>query len=293
MKRIIALAAFGSGLLCAAAHADTTVTVDPTAAWIGFMNVFELPENGGGYVFGSVWGTADLKANFSGPTLTLQACFVNDPSAFWFNPAPGGPGVPGNKTMDANMYVEPAPGTYVGQTLTFNGSVLSNSLISPYTSVAFIKDFVSDFSSSVSATVPLNSGPFSVSLLTSSDPTHHIQYGFETIGPNAWSTDIDAKGSVQVTATTPLKIGDYNQNGIVDAADYTVWRDHLGQSFALANRDPGNSGAINASDYTSWKSHFGNSGSGASISGAVPEPSSMGLAILATILLGLNCRRGR
>ena len=28
--------------------ADTTVTVDPTANWQGFMNVFELPANGGG-----------------------------------------------------------------------------------------------------------------------------------------------------------------------------------------------------------------------------------------------------
>ena len=33
-------------------------------------------------------------------------------------------------------------------------------------------------------------------------------------------------------------IGDYNDNGIVDAADYTVWRDHLGQSFALSNEEP-------------------------------------------------------
>src|SRR5262249_40370997 len=26
-------------------------------------------------------------------------------------------------------------------------------------------------------------------------------------------------------------LGDYNGNGVVDAADYTVWRDHLGQVF--------------------------------------------------------------
>src|SRR5262249_46025955 len=40
------------------------------------------------------------------------------------------------------------------------------------------------------------------------------------------------------------KIGDYNNDGKVDAADYTVWRDHLGQSFALQNRDPLNTGPI-------------------------------------------------
>jgi hypothetical protein len=56
-------------------------------------------------------------------------------------------------------------------------------------------------------------------------------------------------------------IGDYNSDGAVNAADYTVWRDHLGQSFALPNRDPANTGTISAADYTSWKSHFGGSGS--------------------------------
>ena len=28
------------------------------------MNVFELPANGGGFVFGSAWGIADLVASF-------------------------------------------------------------------------------------------------------------------------------------------------------------------------------------------------------------------------------------
>jgi hypothetical protein len=56
-------------------------------------------------------------------------------------------------------------------------------------------------------------------------------------------------------------IGDYNSDGSVNAADYTVWRDHLGQSFALPNRDPANTGVITTADYNSWKSHFGGSGS--------------------------------
>ena len=55
-------------------------------------------------------------------------------------------------------------------------------------------------------------------------------------------------------------IGDYNNNGIVDAADYTVWRDHLGGDGSLlgTNRDPANgSGVIGPADYASWKAHFG------------------------------------
>ena len=145
MKQIQAMALIGCALLCAAGRvdADTTVTVDPAAPWIGFMNVFELPSNGGGYVFGSGWGTADLAAMFSGPVLTLAPNTIGDPNPFWYTPS-GGPGATGNKIMDANMYVEPA-GSLPGQLVTFKGNVLSNSLVSPYTSVAFIKDFAPDY----------------------------------------------------------------------------------------------------------------------------------------------------
>lgn len=198
MKRILAFAFLGCTLLCAAAQANTIVSVDPSASWQGFMNVFEIPAHGGAYVFGSSWGTPDLTAVFSGPVLTLGPNTINDPSSFWYTPA-GGPGATGNKTMDANMYIEQPAGTYAGQTLTFKGKVLSNSLVSPYTSVAFIKDFAPDYSSNVSVTVPLTAGPFSISLPAINDPARHVQYGFETIGPDVWATDVGPYGNVQIT----------------------------------------------------------------------------------------------
>jgi hypothetical protein len=130
---------------------------------------------------------------------------VNDPSNFWYTPA-GGPGSVGNKIMDANMYVE-TTGVYTGQTLTFAGSVLSNTLVGSvnqqgngWTSVAFIKDFAPDYSSSVTVTAPLTPGAFSVSLATINNPARHIQYGFETIGPDVWVTDRGPIGGIQVTA---------------------------------------------------------------------------------------------
>ena len=90
--------------------------------------------------------------------------------------------------------------------------------------------------------------------------------------------------------------GDYNGNGIVDAADYTVWRDHLGQNYSLPNRDPGASGPISQSDYDYWVAHFGQSGSGAASSGtqvAVPEPGTTLLAITALVGASLTLRRGK
>jgi hypothetical protein len=183
----------------------TTVSVDPSAPWIGFMNVFEIPQNGGGYVFGSSWGTGDLTAVFSPGVLTLGPNTIGDPSTFWYTPG-GGPGAVGNKTMDASMYVE-VTGGLSGQSVTFSGNVISNSLLSSvnqigngWTSVAFIKDFAPDYSSSVSTTVPLVPGAFSVTRSTIPDPARHVQYGFETIGPDVWVTDKGPYGEIDITA---------------------------------------------------------------------------------------------
>lgn len=205
--RHYAFAAVAGVLFAASAQslAQTTVTVDPGAAWLGFMNVFETPQNGGAYVFGSPWGTADLRAVFNGPVLTLSPNTINDPDPFWYQPM-GGPGSVGNKSMDANMYVE-TTGVYTGQTLTFEGTVLSNTLIGQtnqigngWTSFAFIKDFAPDYSSSISVAFPLTQGYFFISLALQNDPNRHVQYGFETIGPNVWNTDVGQYGNIQVTA---------------------------------------------------------------------------------------------
>ena len=60
---------------------------------------------------------------------------------------------------------------------------------------------------------------------------------------------------------------DYNGNGIVDAADYTIWRDHLGQSVTPGtNGDSNGDGTVNDADYAVWKSLYGQSGTGATTS---------------------------
>ncbi len=190
----------------------TSVTVDPGSPWIGYMNVFNLPSAGGAYQFGSSWGTADLVATFSGPVLTLQPNSVGDPNPYWYTPA-GGPGSTGNKIMDANMYVENNTGALAGATLTFAGVVQANTLVghvdangNGWTSVAFIKDFAPDYSSFNMSTVPLVPGIFSVSLATVNDPARHVQYGFETVGPDVWITDVGPYGSIQVTAPEPCSL---------------------------------------------------------------------------------------
>ena len=198
MKRVLFALLVGYAAAGATARVSAaTVTVDPGHNWLGFMNVFELPSNGGAFVFPSGWGTADLTATFSGPVLTLGPNSVNDPSTFWYQGG-GGPGAPGNKNMFASMYVEQT-GPLAGQSVTFTGQVVSNTFISPYTVKAFVKDFAPDYSSNNAATVALNSnGVFSVTLNTAADPSRHVQFGFETVGPNVWITDRDPIGNMQI-----------------------------------------------------------------------------------------------
>jgi hypothetical protein len=81
-------------------------------------------------------------------------------------------------------------------------------------------------------------------------------------------------------------IGDYNDDGVVDAADYTVWRNTLGSTTDL-RADGDNSTEVDSADYAVWKSHYGNSAETESFAGVqaagVPEPGS--LQILAVSMM--------
>ena len=95
----------------------------------------------------------------------------------------------------------------------------------------------------------------------------------------------DLRQGIVTYVTPPPLPGDYNDNGVVDAADYAVWRDHLNSNFQLPNEVAGVSpGTVTAADYDAWKLRFGDtlSGSGAAAQAAgVPEPNSAVLFLLA------------
>ncbi|MCE9557849.1 MAG: PEP-CTERM sorting domain-containing protein [Armatimonadetes bacterium] len=205
-KKNLTFGMVAGALMVAAQASAVTVTVDPSATWVGYMNVSELPQAGGGFLWGSGWGTGDLTAVFTGPNLKLGTNNINDPNGYWYQGG-GMAGAQGNKWMDANMYVEPASAGLAGQTLTFTGVVTSNTLFGStdslgngWTSKAFIKDFAPDFSSFNVTEISLTPGTFSISLALGADPARHFQYGFETIGSCVWATDADSKGYVNVTA---------------------------------------------------------------------------------------------
>jgi hypothetical protein len=107
----------------------------------------------------------------------------------------------------------------------------------------------------------------------------------------SWDTSqLYTSGVISIT-TPPGVSGDYNNNGVVDASDYVLWRN----GGPLAN-EVDTPGTVNAADYTAWQSRFGNSssgtGAGSTANTAIPEPTSLVLLILAAAgaFLRPSCR---
>lgn len=105
--------------------------------------------------------------------------------------------------------------------------------------------------------------------------------------PTYWNALVDAVAVINA---------DYNGNGIVDAADYVLWRDSAGQSGNGLSTDGNGDGTVNEADHEYWRKHFGKSASGAGVgqaalTSAVPEPISQTLLGLAALLLSVVRRR--
>ncbi|QDV75832.1 matrixin family metalloprotease [Botrimarina mediterranea] len=78
----------------------------------------------------------------------------------------------------------------------------------------------------------------------------------------------------------PPLSGDFNSDGIVDAADYTIWRDQDGQSLAAyTGADHTGDGLVDGADFALWQTHYGQTLS--SLGVAVPEPTALVLAFVA------------
>jgi len=87
----------------------------------------------------------------------------------------------------------------------------------------------------------------------------------------SWHPDMDQawRDSVDIVAISP---GDWNRDGVFDAADYTVWRD-------------GDSPDSTTAGYALWVANFGQlAATGSEDTAAVPEPGTLLLALAAAPL---------
>jgi hypothetical protein len=92
----------------------------------------------------------------------------------------------------------------------------------------------------------------------------------------------DNNGGVSVVIAPVLGQGDYNQNHVIDAADYVLWR-----------KNPTTYGG-NPAGYNTWRANFGLvAGSGSGLApNAVPEPKSYLILLLTVAAMSTN-RSGR
>lgn len=93
--------------------------------------------------------------------------------------------------------------------------------------------------------------------------------------------------SFDPVVTLPLA-GDYNRDNYVDAADYVVWRQTVGQSGYFLPADGNSDNQIDDDDFAVWQANYGSSVSSAGHSlgkpVAVPETGGLLLALIGTAL---------
>jgi hypothetical protein len=114
------------------------------------------------------------------------------------------------------------------------------------------------------AVVPFTTTPLAYDQ-RGSDPVDYFRVidGPTASDPAGFRVDI---GAYEAQRGGP--IGDYNRDGCVDAADYTVWRDTLGLTVPIYTGADGNGdGVIDQADYLLWRSNFGSCGGGSILFG--------------------------
>jgi hypothetical protein len=108
---------------------------------------------------------------------------------------------------------------------------------------------------------------------------HRLALGvFLEAGPSIWPVFTRSVNRVSGLSLTLLLAGDYNGDGNVDAADYTVWRNGLGEHFTSA-------------DYFVWRDNYGRTVEEAMV---VPDANQYAAAVLTLFVgffIGLGKRR--
>lgn len=115
-----------------------------------------------------------------------------------------------------------------------------------------------------------------------------------------WVILSNGTSAVVMTDLNPFQPGDYTGDGVVDAADYIVWRNTLGSNTDLAADGTGN-GIIDEGDLVIWRQNFdetitdGIPAAASAAEVAVPEPNACVLLVLSGASLSalLRSRRRR
>lgn len=88
--------------------------------------------------------------------------------------------------------------------------------------------------------------------------------------------------AVNLVLEPQIASGDYNEDGVVNAADYVIWRNQVESTGSGLVADGNFDLVVDAQDYDIWRTNFGRliPAFGIEQAGAVPEPSAVLLAVL-------------
>ena len=202
----------------------------------------------------------------------------------------------GNGTITANVANSGtiSPGQSAGQ-LSINGDLTLASTSTLQIEIGGVNQGINYDSLAEAGTLPLNlAGALTVTLTNGFLPANSDSYiiltsnqpitGMFSNVVNGRVLTTDGVNSLGVAVIDNLVVlaklpGDYNGNGIIDAADYVAWRKSLGTTYLSAH-------------YNVWRANFGataGSGADAVLNAAVPEPAT--LAMLLAGMLAAYARR--
>ena len=113
------------------------------------------------------------------------------------------------------------------------------------------------------------------------------QFGGDPDGTTQFPQIMDVD-YVRVYEKATAIAGDFNGDNVIDAADYTVWRDTMSSESSELLNDP-TPGVVDGSDYEYWRDHFGETfeGNAAGSSSEVPEPSSQIMLFMSSMTTAL------
>jgi hypothetical protein len=114
-----------------------------------------------------------------------------------------------------------------------------------------------------------------------------------TTAPNSPTNRAGSTGQINLPPPQDDPTGDYNQDGAIDAADYVMYRKTFGDFVEPdgSGADGNGDGEINEEDYTYWVQRFGEDPDPGAAPGAIPEPATIILSLIAGATLSHVRRR--
>jgi hypothetical protein len=129
-------------------------------------------------------------------------------------------------------------------------------------------------------------GDFLGYILTGTDTSSAVRLRSNLLTPGMVGERFYIDNLTGINAVTLT--GDYSPDGVIDAADYEVWRAQFGGNVAeYSGADGSGNGFIDAADYVVWRNNFMTGGNVAST--AVPEPNAAVTVLVGVV--GLAFRR--